>query len=174
MRSSTAGAGHVVLPNKAKAFARSINLRSVDDGSSARTLALMGMERQLDPWEKPQEVYIRMKHLTREREISSKHSPRQRTSCTLKRPAPSATPYTIKRLKGRIGFLERQVKEVETDLRALIRREKELEERIARVCTAPGIGWLTMTIILAGNQRLPHGAQPTPTDQVRRARRGEA
>ncbi|MBK8499198.1 MAG: transposase [Flavobacteriales bacterium] len=59
---------HVVLPNKAKAFARSINLRSVDDGSSARTLPLMGMERQLDPWEKPREVYIRMKHLTRERE----------------------------------------------------------------------------------------------------------
>lgn len=140
---------HVVLPNKAKAFARSINLRSVDDGSSARTLALMGMERQLDAWEKPRDVYIRMKHLTREREDIQQVLASAKNQLHAEKAGAFGNPYTIKRLKGRIGFLEKQVKEVEADLHALIRAEKELKERIETVCTAPGIGWLTMTILLA-------------------------
>lgn len=147
---------HVVLPNKAKAFARSINLRSVDDGSSARTLALMGMERQLDAWQKPQEIYSRMKHLTREREDIQQVLATAKNQLHAEKAGAFTSPHTVGRLKGRIGFLERQIKAVETDLRALIKTEKDVKERIDRVCTAPGIGWLTMTILLAETNGFHH------------------
>lgn len=140
---------HVVLPNKAKAFTRSINLRSVDDGSSARTLALMGMERKLDPWQKPQEVYSRMKHLTREREDIQQSLASTRNQLHAEESGAFTNPGTVKRLKGRIRFLAKQALDVEVDLRSLIKADKEMKERIDRVCTAPGIGWLTMVVLLA-------------------------
>ncbi|MBK8498449.1 MAG: IS110 family transposase [Flavobacteriales bacterium] len=147
---------HVVLPNKAKAFTRSINLRSVDDGSSARTLALMGMERKLDPWEKPRELYSRMKHLTREREDIQQTLASAKNQLHAEETSAFTNPGTVKRLKGRIRFLAKQILEVETDLRSLIKAEKDVKERIDRVCTAPGIGWLTMTIILAETNGFHH------------------
>jgi transposase len=140
---------HVVLPNKAKAFTKSINLRSVDDGSSARTLALMGMERKLDAWEKPRELYSRMKHLTREREDIQQTLAAAKNQLHAEETSAFTNPGTVKRLKGRIRFLAKQILEVETDLRSLIKAEKDVKERIDRVCTAPGIGWLTMTVLLA-------------------------
>ena len=140
---------HVVLPNKAKAFSKSINLRSVDDGSSARTLALMGMERKLDTWQKPMEVYSRMKHLTREREDIQQTLASTKNQLHAEEAGAFTSLRTVKRLKARIGFLVEQIREVEADMRTLIKGDQELKERIERVCTAPGIGWLTMVTILA-------------------------
>lgn len=147
---------HVVLPNKAKAFTRSINLRSVNDGSSARTLALMGMERKLDPWEKPRELYSRMKHLTREREDIQQSLSSTKNQLHAEEAGAFTNPGTVKRLKSRIRFLEKQILGVETDLRSLIKADKDVKERIDRVCTAPGIGWLTMVVVLAETNGFHH------------------
>lgn len=147
---------HVVLPNMAKAFSRSINLRSVDDGSSARTLALMGMERKLDAWEKPRELYSRMKHLTREREDIQQTLASSKNQLHAEETSAFTNPGTVKRLKGRIRFLTKQIREIETDLRSLINAEKDVKERIERVCTAPGIGWLTMAVLLAETNGFHH------------------
>ncbi|MBL7810162.1 MAG: transposase, partial [Saprospiraceae bacterium] len=40
----------VVLPNKAKSFARSLNAKSKTDQIDAKILAQMGLERKLDSW----------------------------------------------------------------------------------------------------------------------------
>ena len=147
---------HVILPNKAKAFAKSINLRSVDDGSSARTLALMGMERKLDAWEKPRELYSQMKHLTREREDIQQILASAKNQLHAEEASAFTNPSTVRRLKGRIRFLAKQILDVEANLKLLISSDKEVKERIGRVCTAPGIGWLTMVVLLAETNGFHH------------------
>ncbi len=140
---------HVVLPNKAKAFSRSVNLRSVNDSTSARTLALMGMERKLDAWQRPQEVFIRLKHLTREREDIQQSLVSTRNQLHAEQAGAFTNARTVKRLRGHIRFLEKQIDEVEADLKSLVNSDEGLRKRVEAVCTAPGIGWLTVVTILA-------------------------
>jgi transposase len=147
---------HVLLPNKAKAFSKSINLRSVNDSSSSRTLALMGMERKLDVWQKPREIFIQMKHLTREREDLQKSLVSAKNQLHAEKAGAFTNTSTVKRLKTHISFLEKQIAEVEADLKQTTTKDEEVKKRIDRVCTAPGIGWLTVVTILAETNGFNH------------------
>lgn len=57
----------MVLPNKSKAYAKSLNAKSKTDSIDAKILAQMGLERQLEIWQPASHNMRRIKRLCRER-----------------------------------------------------------------------------------------------------------
>ena len=57
----------VVLPNKAMHFQKTITMKSITDKVSAESLAVMGIEKQLDNWNPPHPVFNELKQYSRER-----------------------------------------------------------------------------------------------------------
>src|ERR1041385_5971930 len=58
----------VLLPNKAKAFIRTLSVKTINDKVSAQMLAQFGLEKKLEPWQPPAPVYNELRQLTRERD----------------------------------------------------------------------------------------------------------
>ena len=58
----------VILPNRAKAFSKTLTTKTVTDMTASESLAVMGLEKQLDDWQKPGEQINHLKQLNRERE----------------------------------------------------------------------------------------------------------
>ena len=56
---------HVVLPNKAKHYLRSLNIKTKTDRTDAKALAQFGVERKFNPWQPPAPIYKKLKELTR-------------------------------------------------------------------------------------------------------------
>jgi transposase len=58
----------VVLPQRAKAFMKTLKVKTVTDKECSKGLTVMGLEKKLDLWQKPDKVFIELKQLIRERE----------------------------------------------------------------------------------------------------------
>jgi transposase len=59
---------HVVLPNIAKKYGQSLGIKSKTDKLDAKTLAQMGLERELRSWQPISSNLLELKQLTRERD----------------------------------------------------------------------------------------------------------
>jgi len=57
----------IVLPNKISNYARTLNVKTVTDKTSAEAIALFGLERKLERWHPPTGIYKTLRQLTRER-----------------------------------------------------------------------------------------------------------
>lgn len=55
----------VLLPNKVKHYAKSLNVKFKTDKSDSKIIAQMGVEQQLRLWNPPAPIYRRLRLLTR-------------------------------------------------------------------------------------------------------------
>jgi len=140
---------HVVLPNKAKSFAQSLNLKSKNDASDARMLAQMGLERRLEVW-RPQSPQMRaLKQLSRERT-----SLLEERTALLNRQHALQHSYepcdqSLKRLQERLDLLEQQLKDLEAQLRQVLQADAALQQKIEQICVLKGLGTATVLTIVA-------------------------
>lgn len=140
---------NVVLPNKAKHFAQTMKVRTVNDKECAKMLTSMGLEKQLDAWQKPDVVYAHLKQLTRERE--SVIYERTATKNQIHAEEHSAFPIqsSLKRMKKRIQLMDKQVEEIEQDIVAIVESHPALNEKIKKICTIKGVGFITAITVVA-------------------------
>lgn len=140
---------HVVLPNKAKKFAESLDNKSKNDKLDSKALGRMGVERKLMLWKPADPFYDTLKDLTRERasliHIRTEYKNRRHA---LKK---SYQPYekTVTRVQETIDFIDNKVAEVETDIKTLIDQSPDKKEKIALMSSIPGVGLITAAIIAA-------------------------
>jgi len=139
----------VLLPGKVKHYGRSLNIKTKTDGVDAQLLSRMGLERKLDLWHMPSKAMRTIKFLSREyKELKAKlvvsknqlHAKMHSYGC------PSSV---TKRLKKEIGLLETQLLEIEAELRTTAMADTALYDRINKVTTLPGVGFMTAIGILA-------------------------
>ena len=140
---------HVVLPNTSKAYLKSLNLKSKTDEIDAKGLGQMGLERKLAIW-KPMSTQMReLKKLVRERIRVQ----REKTVVSNQLHAEQASYHpnsnSIKRYKQRIDFINKQIKNIEKELGQVVDKDPQLRQRIDKVCTAKGIGFITAIGIVA-------------------------
>ena len=140
---------HVVLPNKAKKFAESLNIKSKTDKLDSKALGRLGAERKLDKWELDSIIYRKLKTLTREREMLQNDKTRIQNQLHAEKHCAEPMKKTITRMKNRINYLEKQVKAVEKDMKALIDNDQEVSAKIKKATTIPGIGWRTVSVVIA-------------------------
>jgi transposase len=139
----------VLLPNKVKHFAKSLNIKTKTDGVDALLLSRLGLERNLTNWKMPSKLMREIKFLSREyREAKAKlvvtknqlHAKEHSYGC----------PSSIeKRLTKQISLLETQLLEIESELRITAMSDSFLYDKIAKLNTIPGISFMTIISILA-------------------------
>lgn len=139
----------VLLPNQAHAFMKTLSVKTVNDKVSAQVLAQMGMEKKLVTWQPPQKVYNELRQLTRERDQIIGEQTQVKNQLHAEQSGAWPNKSSIKRIQQRIRFLSKQIEEIEKELSALIEKEPLLKEKIKKVCTIKGVGFLTAVTVIA-------------------------
>lgn len=138
----------IVLPNKISNYMRTLDIKTVTDKTCSEGIAKFGLERKLDNWKKPKEIYRVLKQLTRERRQITDE--RTIVKNQLHAEETEAIPHlsSIERLKRRILFLNTLEKEIKNEIEISVREHKDLVIDIINICTIPGVSILTAATVI--------------------------
>lgn len=139
----------VLLPNKVKHFAKSLNLKTKTDGVDAQLLSRIGLERKLALWIIPSKIMREVKFLSREYREDKEKLVIAKNQLHAKEHAHGCPASIIKRLKKQITFLETQLLETEAELRVTVMSDSILSDKVNKINTIPGISFMTIVSILA-------------------------
>jgi transposase len=139
----------VVLPNRAKAFFKTLTNKTVNDKSCGQMLSQLGLEKKLDKWEAPHPVFNELKQLTRERSQVIHEQTQNKNQLHAEESGAWINKQSVKRIKQRLHLLERQLLEITQDIANLIDKHEWLKEKIDRVCSIQGVGLLTAVTVIA-------------------------
>ncbi|QJD98160.1 IS110 family transposase [Mucilaginibacter robiniae] len=139
----------ILLPNKAKSFSKSINIRAKSDVIDAKLLCQMGLERKLSPWQPPESLFATLKVLTREREALVLQRSKLKNQLHAYQTAFVKAEKTIARLKEHILYLTRQIRDAQTDRKALVKQSQPVAARINKITKVKGLSFLSVATILA-------------------------
>lgn len=139
----------VVLPNRISNYMRTLELKTITDKTCSEAIARFGLERKLDYWERPKDVYRELQQLTRERDQIVTERVVVKNQLHAERSEAKPNLRSLERLESRIKFLNRQEKEIKIDIAEIVKNDAELKAEIERLTSIPGIGALTAVIILA-------------------------
>lgn len=138
----------IMQSGRVKKYAQSLDQRSKTDALDSKMLSMLGCERELRCWEPPGAVLQELKALSRERSTLLK----EKTIATNRLGALGSGAYsnqqTLKRYKRRIALLDKQMSEIELEMRELVRADKELSEKFTYLESIPGVSFvLTATVV---------------------------
>lgn len=138
----------VVLPQRAKNFAKTLKTKTVTDKQASKSLTVMGLEKNLDLWQKPDGVYIQLKQLTREREQLQKHQTVAKNQLHAEEAGAWPSEKSIKRLKCLLEVLKKQITETERDIKTIVAANPKLDKKIKQITSAPAIGLITAVTVI--------------------------
>ena len=139
----------VVLPNKAKHFSQTLTIKTVNDKEASKMLATLGLEKNLDAWQPPHPVFSLLKQLTRERCQLLQECNRTGNQLHALEKSALGNDSSMARMKTRLRLLEKQIIEIELEVRRLVNDDNDLAEKIDKVCTIKGVGLITVVTIIA-------------------------
>jgi len=139
----------IVLPNKISNYARSLDVRTVTDKTASEAIARFGLERKLDNWRRPKEIFKRLRQITRERDqvVTARTIAKNQLHAEEAQAWPNAG--SVSRIKQQIKLLNRQDKEIKEEIAALIKTDEAVKGSVDTISSLPGVGNLTAAIALA-------------------------
>ena len=139
----------VLLPNMAKNYAKSLNLKSKTDKVDAKMLGYMGLERRLNAWEPMSSQMYILKKYSRERSmlVASRTATTNRIHAEKSCHSPNAD--FLKRAEQRKELQNKQIKQVEKAMKQAVKKDKELKQRIDNICTVNGLGFISVVCVVA-------------------------
>jgi transposase len=139
----------IVLPNKISNYFKTLKVKTITDKTAADAIAMFGLEKKLELWKKPQPIFKKIRQLTREREqlIQSRTVAKNQLHAEQAEAEPGEK--TIERLKKQIAFFNKHEKEINQELRALIKTDERVTCSVKLITSLPGIGPLTAATVLA-------------------------
>lgn len=139
----------IVLPNKISNYMRTLDVKTITDNTASQAIARFGLERKLDNWKRPKEIYRRLRQLTRERDQLIEERTMVKNQLHAEQTEAFPNKGSLKRIKDRIKMLIKQENEIMTEVAAMIAKDDELKKMIMIICSLPGVGLLTAVIVLA-------------------------
>ena len=138
----------VVLPNKIKHFAQSLNVKTKTDKVDSEFIAQIGIERELPAWKPMSANYKHLRDLCRE--MLSLKKERSRAKCQLHAMEYSheKTPSVLQIKRTLIDFYEQLILQIETEITKIIKTDKELNKRIEKIVKVKGLGLITIVVVL--------------------------
>jgi transposase len=138
----------IILPNKISNYSRTLDVKTVTDKTASEAITRFGLERKLDNWEAPKEIYRKLRQLTRERNqvVDARTIAKNQLHAEESEAKPNKT--SVARTKKLIAFLDKQEKGIKEELAQLIKEEPEVRKIVILLCSLPGIGSLTAVTIL--------------------------
>lgn len=140
---------HVVLPNKSKHYAKSLNIKTKNDEVEARVLAQMGLERHLTVWKGMSPTMLKIKQLCRQR--NALQATRTAVSNQLHAHTYAHKPLKsiVKQMHQHLEFLDKHIQELETEAQAICASDVQLQQRVENICKIKGVGIMTALVVIA-------------------------
>ncbi|MCJ7467200.1 MAG: IS110 family transposase [Maribacter sp.] len=139
----------IVLPNKISNYFKTLDIKTVNDKTASQAIARFGLERKLDSWVRPKDLYKELKQLTRERDQIVEERAMVKNRLHAEKSEALPNPRSLGRLEERIKFLNGQEAEIKKDIVKLIDTQPEVKDTIKKISTIPGVGHLTAVTVLA-------------------------
>jgi transposase len=139
----------IVLPNKISNYARTLEVKTITDKTSSETIAKFGLERKLDKWSPPAEIFRRLRQKTRERDQLVGESTLVKNQLHAEQSEVYPSKESIARMKTRINLLKRQIAQIKEEIDALLKQDKVVEKSVELINSIPGVGTLTAVTVLA-------------------------
>lgn len=146
------GKGHgvsVVLPNKISNYFRTLDVKTITDKTASEAIARFGLERKLDNWQRPKEIFRELKQLTRERDQIVEDRTVSKNQLHAEESQAFPNKKSVARVKARIKLLNKQEVEIKVEIAVLVKGEKEVAKAVELICSIPGVGLLTAVTVLA-------------------------
>lgn len=140
---------HVVLPNKAKHYGRSLNIKTKNDEVDARLLARMGLERNLPLWNGMNPIMQKIKHLCRQREALKNFRSAVCNQLHAHSHGAHAQKSIAQGMQQHLRFLDKQIANIEAELKIACAQDPQLQQRVDMVCTIKGISLITALSVIA-------------------------
>jgi transposase len=124
-------------------------VKTITDKTASEAIAQFGLERALDSWKRPKEIFRNLKQLTRERGQIVEQRTMAKNQLHAEETEAHPNKKSVARLKAQIRFFNKQVLEIKMDINSLVKQEKEVNKSIEIICSIPGVGLLTAVTVLA-------------------------
>lgn len=139
----------VVLPNKSKDYAGSLNLKTKTDKSDAKMLGQMGIERDLSRWQPVSAKMRLLKQLTRDRANLLQEKTAISNKIHALNHSFEPNKGVIKRLDQRLALLGKQLKQVEKEIKQAVKADELLNDKVTNICKVKGLGLITVATVIA-------------------------
>jgi transposase len=140
---------HIVLPNQAKKYGQSLGNKSKTDKLDAKTLAQMGIERELRQWKPISSDLLKLKQFTRERDAFVRFKTTASNQLHACRHQGKPCEETISRIEKIIDFIDGKIKEIDADIAKFVDNDKKLKTKIDYLKSIPGVGLLSAAVVVA-------------------------
>lgn len=139
----------VVLANKIKNYAKSLNIKTKTDKVDSKMIAGFGIERTLETWTPLSTYYRELRDLCRELLSIKKDMARAKSQLHSMRHSYGKSSRVVKLKKEQIDFYEQTLDAIKQELNILVGKDPELATKIKKVETIPGIGFETAVILIS-------------------------
>ena len=136
----------IILPNKISNYFKTLEVKTITDKTASEAIARFGLERNLDKWKRPAEIFRKLKQKTRERDQLVGERTLVKNQLHAERAEAYPGKESIARMKTRINLLNKQVLEIKEEIDLLVKHDKELKKSIDLISSITGIGKLTAVI----------------------------
>ncbi len=138
----------IVLPNKISNYSRTLSVKTVTDKTASEAIAMFGLERKLDKWERPKKLFKSLRQLTREREQVVQMRTMAKNQLHAEQAEAEPNISTLARVKKQIVFLNKQELEIKAEITEAYKQDEKVKETVKLLSSIPGIGELTAATVL--------------------------
>ena len=140
---------HVVLPNKFKHFAASLNVKSKTDAMDAKLLARFGVEREHRLWSPTESIIMQMRHLSRYR-VQLQEQRTAISNILHSKDHSHAVPTDVKKsTKKIIAVLDKEIEKLSKEIENVVKNDPQTASKVNKLCTIPGCALTTVATIVA-------------------------
>jgi len=138
----------IVLPNKISNYMRTLETKTITDKTASEAIARFGLERKLELWKRPKDIFKKLRQLSRERDQLITERTMVKNQLHAEQAEAEPNKSSITRIKARIKMLVKQEQEIKAELSALVSSNDEIKKIVVLLCSLTGVGILTATSVL--------------------------
>lgn len=139
----------ILMPNKVSNYFRTLDVKTITDKTASEAIAMFGLERKLDCWQKPKAVFKKLRQLTRERDQIMEERTRVKNQLHAEQTEAEPNKESLRRIKERIKILNHQEKEINLELATIVKQDEQVTRQVSIICSLTGVRLLTASIVLA-------------------------
>jgi len=139
----------VLLPNKSKSFAKSLDIKTKTDKVDAAMLCRIGLERVLPAWKIPTVIMKQIKCLCREYKSLKTNGSKIKVRLHAYKHSYKPEKRTMARLNQQLSLLEKQIIMVEKEIRSYISKDESLQKRVNNIQQVKGLSLITIITVIA-------------------------
>jgi transposase len=133
----------IVLPNKISNYMRTLDVKTITDKTASDAIARFGLERSLQRWQRPNPVFKKLRQLTREREQVIQIRSMTKNQLHAEQAEAEPNEGSVARIKKHIAFLNKQVKELNAEIKTLSMQDEKVKGSMKVICSVTGVGLIT-------------------------------